>query len=530
MSTIIVKQESIDGGISPTYFGDTKRNQYRIGLGIDPDITMISGVSTSAYKMSNCVMPVGYTKFSSTEIDSYPIWIGAPSVPGGTEYVYMVLANGKLVRYSSTLGSASSIGTVAGSNAAGAAIYNDYIYITGTGASKNDVSRYGPLSAGPALTDGVWTGATLGTQTALTNNTYPTINGAPIPQHWMHAHPGDGQLYFLDFKNNQGMVHVINTTSAGVNNNSAYNVLDLPFGYYPVAITNFGTNIAITAFRTSGTTLRQGNAALFLWDTISETFYQEVSLPDVFATALLNVNGRLYVFTGSATACRVSVFEGGNTVTQVMFFDDGISVLPGAVTSYGDRIYFGARTAYAGDNFYGTVLSLGSKQNEVQQSFHCPVKISAAANSSLVCTAIQMVQQASGEVPRIVAGWGNGSAYGADKFGYDFTGNSAFFRTDIFEIGKRFKVKSIKFNATYTLAAGVREPIVYVLTDNETASTALNGKFGGSAIVYKRPEVQIIGNKNICIEFQFLGNAPYGIQLPIEIELEVFDDQPLVSD
>jgi len=529
MSTIIVKQESIDGGISPTYFGDTKRNQYRIGLGIDPDITMISGVSTSAYKMSNCVMPVGYTKFSSTEVDAYPIkWI---TPPASTEYVYCVLSNGKLVRYTSVLGTPTTIGTVTGNVANGAEYYNDYIYIT----TGTDVSRYGPLSGAASLTNTVWTGATLGALTALGNAvTYPTINGVPIPKHWMHSHV-DGQLYLLDFiqgagASGQGIVNVIRTTTTGTNNGSAYNVLDLPFGYYPTAITNYGTNIAITAIQTTGTTLRQGDAALFLWDTISETFYQQVTLPDVFATALLNVNGRLYVFTGSATACRVSVFEGGNTVTQVMFFDDGISVLPGSVTSYGDRIYFGARTAYVGDNFYGTVLSLGSKQNEVQQSFHCPVKISAAANSSIVCTAIQMVQQASGEVPRIVAGWGNGSTYGADKFGYDFTGNSAFFRTDIFEIGKRFKVKSIKFNATYTLAAGVREPLVYVLTDNETASTALTSKFGGSAIVYKRPELQIIGNKNICMEFQFLGNAPYGIQLPIEIELEVYDDQPLVSD
>lgn len=525
MPNIIVKQESISGGISSTYFGDTKRGQYRIGLGIDPDLEMLSGSSTSTYKMSNCIMAAGYSKFTSTEIDSYPIWIGAPSVPGGTPYVYMVLANGKLVRYSSVLGSTSTIGTVTGNVANGAEIYNDYLYIT----TGTDVSRYGPLSSSPSLTNTVWTGATLGSQTALTNTTYPTINGAPIPKHWMYFHAADGQLYFLDYKDGRGMVHSIRTTASGTNDGSAYNVLDLPFGYFPVAIAGYGTNIAITAFKTSDTTLRQGNASLFLWDTISETFYQEITLPDVFATALLNANGRLYVFTGSSTACRVSVYDGGNAVTQVMFFDDGISVLPGAVASYGDRIYFGARTAYAGDNFYGTVLSYGSKQNEVQEALHCPVKISAAANSLLVCTAVQMVQQASGSVPRIVAGWGNGTTYGADKLGFDYTGNSAYFRTDIFEIGRCFKVKGIRFNTTYELSTNVRELIINVLVDNETSATALSGRTGGSAIVYKRPEVQIIGNKNICIEFQFLGNSPFGIQLPIEIELEVYDDQSITS-
>lgn len=525
MPNIIVKQESISGGISPTYFGDTKRGQYRIGLGIDPDLEMISGPSTASYKMSNCIMGVGYTKFTSTEIDSYPIWIGAPSVPGGTAYVYMVLANGKLVRYSSVLGSATTIGTVTGNVANGAEIYNDYLYIT----TGTDVSRYGPLSGSPALTNGVWTGATLGSQTALTNTTYPTINGAPIPKHWMYSHASDGQLYFLDYKNGQGMIHAIKTDASGTNDNSAYNVLDLPFGYFPVAIAGYGTNIAVTAFKTSDTTLRQGNASLFLWDTISETFYQEISLPDVFATALLNVNGRMYVFTGSSTACRISVYDGGNTVTQVMFFDDGISVLPGAVASYGDRLYFGARTAYSGDNFYGTVLSYGSKQNEVQSALHCPVKISAAANSLLVCTAVQMVQQASGSAPRVVAGWGNGTTYGADKLGFDYTGNSAFFRTDVFEIGRRFKVKSIRFNTTYELTSSVRELGVTVLIDNETNSFSLQGKFGGSAVVYKRPELQIIGNKNIAVEFQFYGNTVFGIQLPIEIELEVYEDQGLIS-
>lgn len=226
MSTIIVKQESIDGGISPTYFGDTKRNQYRIGLGIDPDITMISGVSTSAYKMSNCVMPVGYTKFSSTEVDAYPIkWI---TPPASTEYVYCVLSNGKLVRYTSVLGTPTTIGTVTGNVANGAEYYNDYIYIT----TGTDVSRYGPLSGAAALTNTVWTGATLGALTALGNAvTYPTINGVPIPKHWMHSHV-DGQLYLLDFiqgagASGQGIVNVIRTTTTGTNNGSAYNVLDL---------------------------------------------------------------------------------------------------------------------------------------------------------------------------------------------------------------------------------------------------------------------------------------------------------------
>ena len=89
--------------------------------------------------------------------------------------------------------SATTIGTVTGNVANGAEIYNDYLYIT----TGTDVSRYGPLSGSPALTNSVWTGATLGSQTALTNTTYPTINGAPIPKHWMYSRARMGSFIFL---------------------------------------------------------------------------------------------------------------------------------------------------------------------------------------------------------------------------------------------------------------------------------------------------------------------------------------------
>ena len=528
MATIEVKQDSIDGGISTTYFGDTKRGQYRIALGVDPDITM-STSNGDQYKMSNCIMPVGYTKFSSTEVDAYPIkWIIPPA---STEYVYCVLSNGKIVRYTSGLGTPTTVGTVTGNVANGAEYYNDYIYIT----TGTDVSRYGPLSGVAALTNTVWTGATLGALTALGNAvTYPTINGVPIPKHWMHSHV-DGQLYFLDFiqgagASGQGIVNVIRTTTTGTNNGSAYNVLDLPFGYYPTAITNYGTNIAITAIQTTGTTLRQGDAALFLWDTISETFYQQITLPDVFATAIQNVNGRLYVFTGSAQGCRVSLYEGGNSVSQVNFFDDGISVLPGAVSSYGDRVFFGARMAYAGDNFYAVVLSYGSKQNAVGRVLHCPVKCTIAPSANNICTAVIVAQQASGSVPRVIAGWGNGTTYGLDKLGFNYTGNMPIFRTDVFEIGRKFKVKALRYNTTIDTAANTFEILPKLIFDNETATNTLSGKAGTSAFVYKRPEISqnsVIGNKNVIVEFEFYGTSQGGIQLPIILEIETYDDQPI---
>lgn len=520
MPKVTFRQDSIAGGISPTYLGDTKKGQYRIGLGIDPDISLTNAVTTNPdFKMSNIVNPVGYVKFSSTNVTSYPIQFIAPA-ESTTPLVFAILDNGRLISYSSVLALETLIGTVTGSVANGAAVYNDFIYIT----TGTDVSRYGPLSGSPTLTNTVWTGATLGNQTALTDTTYPAIRGPKLPNHWMHVHT-DGQLYFLDFKDNQGLVHVIKTDSSGTDDGSAYNVLDLPFGYHPTAIESYGIDIAITAIQTTDTTLRQGNAALFLWDTISESFYQQIQLPDVYASALLNNNGRLYVFTGSGnTGSRVSLYEGGSSVQQVVFFDDGASPLPGAVGGFGDRVIFGAVSS--SPVVAGVVFSFGSKQSDIPPAFHCPVKTTSGAANTPTCTAAAYVQQASGDTPRVIAGWGTSTTYGIDRFDRDYDTNPATFRTDIFQIGRKFKVERIRYNLSTDTSTGVRDVVCTVFTDNESASTALSSRDVEDAFVYKRPEINVRGEKNFLLDFTWSGAGELALMLPIEIDVEVYADQP----
>ena len=89
------------------------------------------------------------------------------------------------------------------------------------------------------------------------------------------------------------MIHAIKTDASGTNDNSAYNVLDLPFGYFLLLSLVTEQISQLRHLRHQIPTLRQGNASLFLWDTIGETFYQEISLPDVFCHGSLNVNGRM---------------------------------------------------------------------------------------------------------------------------------------------------------------------------------------------------------------------------------------------
>lgn len=118
-------------------------NQYLMGLGIDPDVPLTD--NENDIKIGGGIRPVLYTKFSASEIDSYPIAIiNTPQ----SDLTWVILANGKVIAYKDTLTSQSAylIGQVAGNNAGGAFYLNNYIYITGTGTNKDDVSRIGPLN------------------------------------------------------------------------------------------------------------------------------------------------------------------------------------------------------------------------------------------------------------------------------------------------------------------------------------------------------------------------------------------------
>ena len=165
MATKTLKINQIFKGHSASqYFGAD--GTYNTSTAIDPDLPIVStDVRTSGY-----IVPVGYSKFSGANVNA-PV-IRMITNPKNT-LVYSVLTNGRLISYTSAFGSETLVGTVSGGVAKWAEYYNNYIYIfTGT-----DVSRYGPLNGAPSLVDGVWTGATLGSLTALTNTTYPSLRG-----------------------------------------------------------------------------------------------------------------------------------------------------------------------------------------------------------------------------------------------------------------------------------------------------------------------------------------------------------------
>jgi len=353
--------------MTPSYaFGS--KSQYQAAIGIDPDMPLSD--DTTDLKAGGAIRPVNYTAFSSTNVTSYPVAI--LTTPKNTN-VYAVLADGKLISYDSALGTETAIGAASG-GASHAIYYNNYIYIT----TPTNVSRYGPLDGSPALVDSVWTGATLGSLTALTNTTYPTsILSVKYPNHFMTTHV-DGCCYILDYANGKGMVHKISTkkvTNEGDTNGttitSAYNILDLPFNYMPMTISSFGNDLVLAASFTTNSSIIQGKAALFFFNPADTTpsFYRTVNLPDAVCTGLKYVNGILYGISGDlAGGYRVWRYIGGDAVEILKIIESGYPPLPQTVEAIGNRLVWAADTTYPATT--SGIYAYGSKSDLFPKGLH----------------------------------------------------------------------------------------------------------------------------------------------------------------
>ena len=497
----------------------TAENQYLDSIAIDPDFP----ISETDKKPSGMLRPVAYEKFSGANVDGNPIAI--ITNPKDTK-VYAVLDNGDIISYTSALGSETLVGTVAGANAEGACYYNNYIYIFGTGADKDDVSRYGPLDGSPSLADNVWKGATLGSQTALGDTAYPSIRGSGnLPNHWGFAHQ-DNRLYFCDYKDGTGYIHFIKTkktTDEGdTNDGSTYNALDLPFGFMPVCITNWGTDLVIGAIQTSNSTLSQGKAALFFWDCSSSSFYRIVYLPEPVVSALLNNNGIVYIWAGRFSTdggYSVRKYIGGDTISRdedSLIFGEGHPPLQGAVDGLGSRIVWGSwiTTPEPAACVWRCDSSLLFAHNIARAT-------ASASSSDGVITALKFAEQGSSALPKMLLGWRDGTpAYGIDKLSTTY--QTHYFRK-MFNIGRNFSIKKIKLSLAKAVAANMAIT-PKILVDDESSSKTLttinNTNYPNKRKIKQYPDVQ--GENNFIFELKWSGTALLPVLLPIDIDVEIY--------
>lgn len=509
------------GHSASQYFG--AEGTYNTSTAIDPDFP----ISSSDVRTSGYAVPVGYAKFSGANVTASVVRI--LTTPKNT-LVYAVLSNGRLISYTSALGSETLVGTVSGNVAKWAEYYNNYIYIfTGT-----DVSRYGPLNNSPTLVDGVWTGATLGSLTTLTNTTYPTLRSVSMPNHAAHVH-GDNCLYFADFINGQGLIHKISTkkvTNEGDTNGtvvpSAYNVLDLPFGFYPTAIESFGTSLLILGIYTTDTTVNQGKAAFVLWDPtdILSFYLGPVFLADPLATAVLNVDGEIFIWTGnSVNGVRLSKYTGGTSTSDVMYQEEGLPPLAGAVDALGSRIVWGGFSTNPSAG--AVVYAYGSKDARLPSGLHCIVKTSSAGTTPLT-TALKYIQQNSNIVPKVVPAWTDGTGSGLDQ--YSGSATLASYLRFMLNLGTKFDFINIKVplagavDATTTIT-----PKIWLddLSSSITLPVINNTNYPAKRkVTFKRPDLKnATAYNNAILEFAWTGTTPLPIGFPITMRLDIKADE-----
>lgn len=592
-----IKINDIFSGQSASqYFGS--KGTYNTSVAVDPDLPILS----TDTRTSGFPVPVGYEKFSSTNVTGSVV---AQITHPKDNLLWTIQANGKVVTYSSALTSASEIiiGTVTGSNASGAAYYNNYIYVFGTGASKNDVSRIGPLNTVPydgqtgnftigltvtggtsgatgvitadvdagatgtltlsnisgkftdneTITDtstgsavvnrtdaslianGIWTGATLGSLTALTNTIYPSLRGVMIPNHHAHVH-GDNSLYFCDFINGQGLIHRINTkkvTNEGDTNGttvaSAYNVLDLPFGFYPTAIESYQTNIIILGIYSTDATTNQGDSAFVIWDPTNTTSWNigPVYLPDPLATAVKNINGLIHVWSGNAqNGVRVSRYLGsGESVKDLVYQEEGLPPFANAVDGLGNRVVWGGFTTNPST---GTaIFAYGSKDARIPSGLHHVVKGSGSGTNPIV-TAVKFVQQSSNVTPKLILASTDGTGTQIDK--YSTTATLASNIRFMFNLGQKGRILKIKIPLGGAVAANTTiTPKLYFddLSSNKSLTVINNTNYSGKrSVIYKGTELKDTAfYNNFLLEFAWTGTNPLPIALPITLTVELMDDE-----
>lgn len=357
--------DSIFEGQQPSFYAGGK-SEFLQSIGIDPDVPLSDDASD--LDISGAIRPVVYNKFSGAEIDAAPIAI---ITNPKNSLTYVILTNGKLLSYTSALSAGTLIGQVSGNAARGGFYYNNYIYVM----KPTNVSRYGPLDGVAALTNDVWTGATLGSLAALVDTTYPTtLLSLGYLNHFGMVHVDD-RAYFLDFANGVGMVHFIKTTKVtsegDTNSGSTHNFLDLPLNYIPITMAPLGTDIVVAATYTKDSVINQGPAALFFFNPADTTpsFYRVVHLPDPICTGLKYQNGILYGLSGDLNkGYRLFKYIAGDTIQTLKFIPDGHPPMQGAVDAYGNRIAWAHFTTQPFNS--SGVMAYGSKSDLFPRGLH----------------------------------------------------------------------------------------------------------------------------------------------------------------
>ena len=491
--------------------------QFLTSIGVDPEMPAVETSSSS--KPSGLLRPTSMAKFSASEITGAPVWIETNNKDTNA-YVYT--KDGKVhvvdsnLAMTTALNSGNALTTASGN---GLAYYNNYLY----GCSNTDVWRYGPLNGSPTLAQTFWTGLSL---TALANTTYPTIRGVVMPNHPMHVHKANNRLYFADVtSDNVGCISMIKTKKVTVEGDtndtavpSAYKALDLYYNWYPTCIASFGDELVVGIIDGINTTVKNGNAKVAFWLPVpSATSYNRViELPDPLITSIKNVNGQLYIFSGSATGgLRISRYVGGEAFEEVYYSDEQVPPLQGAVDYSVNRIIWGAHTTTPATS--ASVMAVGSRSRGMNIGVQNILKSSSAGTTPWV-TACKYVSLGATTQP--ILGFTDGTEKGLDKISTTY--GTSIWRSQVFSLGKNGKVISVRLPFAQAIADNMAMTVKIYKDDGSASSTIKsisNTNESGKRDIMIYPQGVYFKN-NFFLELTWTGSALLTIATPIILTVE----------
>lgn len=526
LKTIKLKIESILGGRSPLWQMGGE-NQFLESIGIDPERTY-----TSKARAIGTIQPVGSTPLATgSSLPDTPMWIlGANTTTG----IFVYGGSGTIYTFSNTWVVDDDAGyyKLSNANGDGACVYNNYLFL----ATETNIARYGPLNATPKLETEFWTATTAKYcgMSALTDNSsrFIATRNITYPQHVLHPHT-DGYVYVADYASGQGLIHYFYFAYDGTGTTATMSALTLPPGYIVTDLESYGTDLAILCSPdvdySSGARPKPQNSALFLWDTVSDSFYRHIPINEAIATAMVNKNGELYILSGAIEqGGKLSKYIGGYSFQDLCQFEEGTPPPAGAVDALGNMVVWGVAgsvpTTYAG------IMSYGHRNGALPRTASKIIMRISHTNSDYplpVVSSLKFLGQAG--YPRL--GWrtdsdGSGYKYGVDQATTAPTAFANMFSSKVFNLGKPFTIRRITIPLTAAVASGMA---IYgkVYVDNELANWDLpdikDTNFPSSERIIDFPNLSIKGNLNFYLQFIWRGTTEVGIIPPIDIEVEVYD-------
>ena len=516
MSKLNFKISSIFGGYSNTdYFNIA--GQFLSSLGIDPDMPS----TDTGNKASGYIRSTAMEKFSGSNVNA-PV-LNIVTNPK-TALIYAILTNGRIVSYNASLASETLVGTVTGSESHGSVYYNNGLLV----ARKTDIARYGALNGTPSLTQSYWQG-TLGLA-ALSNTLYPSINGVEIPNHQMHRLTDDAVYICNVTSDNKGSLNKLKTKKTTYEGDtddfSSADVLDFGYGEYPIQCETYQTDLAVILIEGVNTSMMRGR--LSFWDTSSDSFTSITSVEtqnekEIF-TAMKNVNGTLYVFSGFITGgCRVSQVVSNYQLQEIAYLPEEYPpVSGGAVDDIINRFVWGSNTIEPA--IAGAVFSIGAKEKSLPMGLHSILRAPTTGDNPQV-TSVKYVQS-DGKIRQPIIGYKSDSEYGLAKISTTYGVSTIRLEVVIPDnMGSGFMLKQLKFPFSQKMAANMACTItVYTdeAIDNVPFEIDNSTRYSGKRYAIIQPQIPIINN--FFVEIAFTGTELLTIALPILGELETVKD------